>query len=125
MTFALAEVTEVRRAVARVAGDAGLSEGDLEDFVLAVHELVTNAVRHGGGAGEVRLTRSANVLTCQVSDRGPGAGDAVVALPGSTVIGQRGLWLARELAGGLVLDSGPDGVRATISVTVRPWPVGA
>ncbi|MEH1056854.1 ATP-binding protein [Micromonospora sp. CPCC 206171] len=48
-------VTRLRHAVAAAAGAAGLAGSTLEDFVLAVHELVTNVVRHGGGTGQLRL----------------------------------------------------------------------
>ncbi|AXH93468.1 hypothetical protein DVH21_27970 [Micromonospora aurantiaca] len=35
----------------------------------------------GGGGGEVRLWQHHDVLTCQVSDNGPGLGEIAVALP--------------------------------------------
>ena len=76
-----ARVTALRHAVAAAARSAGLVGHGLEDFVLAVHELVTNVVRHGGGSGEVRLWQHHDVLTCQVSDDGPGLGEVAVALP--------------------------------------------
>ncbi|HWH01308.1 MAG TPA: ATP-binding protein, partial [Pilimelia sp.] len=50
-TFDAEQVTELRHAVARCAEESGLSGHPLEDFVLAVNELATNAVRHGGGRG--------------------------------------------------------------------------
>ncbi|MGC4786316.1 ATP-binding protein [Micromonospora sp. DT178] len=76
----------------------------LEDFVLAVHELVTNVVRHGGGSGEVRLFQHSGLLTCQVSDDGPGLGEVDVALPSPGEVGHRGLWLAQQLTKGLMVD---------------------
>lgn len=45
-----ARVTALRHTVAAAARSAGLLGHGLEDFVLAVHELVTRVVRHGGGA---------------------------------------------------------------------------
>jgi anti-sigma regulatory factor (Ser/Thr protein kinase) len=44
-------VVTVRHRVRRHAVDVGLAGDDLDDFVLAVHALVTNAVRRGGGSG--------------------------------------------------------------------------
>ncbi|MFG1846398.1 ATP-binding protein [Micromonospora carbonacea] len=62
----VARVTALRHAVAAAARSAGLAGHGLEDFVLAVHELVTNVVRHGGGSGEVR-----EGMRCQSPPTGP------------------------------------------------------
>ncbi|MEW2376577.1 ATP-binding protein [Micromonospora sp. NPDC047812] len=112
-----ARVTALRHAVAAAARSAGLVGHGLEDFVLAVHELVTNVVRHGGGSGEVRLWQHADLLTCQVSDDGPGLGDVDVALPSPGEVGHRGLWLAQQLTEGLMVDNSGQGT--TASVTAR------
>ena len=45
----------LRAAVAAHGSQAGLSEGQTRDLVLAVHELAANAVRHGAGQGRLRL----------------------------------------------------------------------
>ncbi|MFI7283436.1 ATP-binding protein [Micromonospora chersina] len=87
----------------------------MEDFVLAVHELVTNVVRHGGGSGRLRLLRDVVSLSCQVIDHGPGADYAPIALPRPGIPGHRGLWLAQQLTDSLVIDSGPDGTTATVT----------
>ncbi|OKI86618.1 ATP-binding protein [Micromonospora sp. CB01531] len=108
-------VTRLRHAVAAAAGAAGLAGDGLEDFVLAVHELVTNVVRHGGGSGRLRLLRDAVSLACQVIDDGPGTEDVPIALPRPGTPGHRGLWLAQQLTDSLVIDSGPDGTTATVT----------
>lgn len=74
-------MTALRHAVAAAARSAGLVGHGLEDFVLAVHELVTNVVGPWRGSSEVRLWQHHEVLTCQVSDNGPGLGEMAVALP--------------------------------------------
>ncbi|PWR09016.1 ATP-binding protein [Micromonospora acroterricola] len=112
-----AGVTELRHAVADAARSAGLVGHGLEDFVLAVHELVTNVVRHGGGSGEVRLWQHHDLLTCQVSDNGPGLGEVDVALPSPGEVGHRGLWLAQQLTERLMIDNSGQGT--TASVTAR------
>ncbi|GAB3969808.1 hypothetical protein GCM10027615_24820 [Plantactinospora veratri] len=73
-TFDGDRVTEIRHAVAARAEAAGLSGARLDDFVLAVNELMTNAVRHGGGQGWLRLWRTGEILYCLVSDTGAGIG---------------------------------------------------
>lgn len=110
-------VTRLRHAVSAAAGAAGLAGDALEDFVLAVHELVTNVVRHGGGSGRLRLLRDAASLSCQVIDHGPGTEDVLIALPRPGTPGHRGLWLAQQLTDSLAIDSGPHGT--TVTVTAR------
>lgn len=108
-------VTRLRHAVAAAAGAAGLAGDALEDFVLAVHELVTNVMRHGGGSGRLRLLRDAVSLSCQVTDDGPGTEHVPMALPQPRTPGHRGLWLAQQLTDSLAFDSGPHGTTATVT----------
>lgn len=49
------QLAMLRRSVAKHAADAGLQDGRRQDFVLAVDEVVTNAVRHGGGHGRLEV----------------------------------------------------------------------
>ena len=62
-------VPSLRRRVYAVADRYGMAGDDADDFVTAVNEVMTNAVRHGGGGGELRLWGD-DVLVCEVSDRG-------------------------------------------------------
>ncbi|MEE6309447.1 ATP-binding protein [Plantactinospora veratri] len=117
-TFDGDRVTEIRHAVAARAEAAGLSGARLDDFVLAVNELMTNAVRHGGGQGWLRLWRTGEILYCLVSDTGAGIGadrldDRRRPLP--EIAGGWGLWLARQLSDEMVVDSGPAGTTVRIS----------
>ena len=41
-----------------------------DDLLLAVNELATNSVRHGGGEGVLRAWHDGDSLVCEVSDRG-------------------------------------------------------
>ncbi|MBM0225513.1 ATP-binding protein [Micromonospora sp. ATA51] len=115
-----AALTRLRHAVTAAGGSAGLTGDALEDFVLAVHELVTNVIRHGGGAGELLLRQDGDVLTCRVTDRGPGLDDVVVRLPTPEEAGHRGLWLAQRLSGALVIDHSPGGVTASVTARIKP-----
>jgi anti-sigma regulatory factor (Ser/Thr protein kinase) len=72
-----------------------------EDMVLVAHELATNAVRHGGGRGRLRLWASDGRLWCEVSDGGPGLSDPFrigTAPPAPTMPGGRGLWIVRQMS---------------------------
>lgn len=126
--FTAAGIGEARSLVVHVARCCGLDGDELSDFVLAAQELMTNAVRHGGGWGRIRLYCVGGVLVCVIADRGPGlpgdpatAGMSAPAKPATE--GGRGLWLARQMTGTMHIDSGPSGV--TVAITARtPDPAG-
>ncbi len=72
--FDAGTLPDLRRAVLAEAVAAGLARSDrASDVVLALHELAANAVRHGGGAGRLRMMVTGGALQCEVSDAGPGA----------------------------------------------------
>jgi anti-sigma regulatory factor (Ser/Thr protein kinase) len=89
----------LRWLVGRAADEAGLEPSRAADFVLAVHELATNTVRHGGGRGTLRLWREQDALICEISDAGrldqPLAGRE---RPLAGQPGGRGLWLVNQLS---------------------------
>ncbi|OKI47519.1 ATP-binding protein [Micromonospora sp. CB01531] len=114
--FTAEAVTPLRHLLAARVTAAGLSGDNGDDFVLAVHELVTNAVRHGGGSGHLDLRQVDGVLVCEVTDHGAGSDALPVDLPPVHVPGGRGLWLAHQLTGALMLTRRPDGITATVSV---------
>ncbi|GIF66870.1 hypothetical protein Ais01nite_49050 [Asanoa ishikariensis] len=101
----------VRHKVLDVAGRCRMSGDRLDDFVVAVNEVMTNVVRHGGGNGHLRLWRNSE-LVCQVSDRGPGFEVAPVLRrrkPRPSSSGGLGLWMARRMSDKLTITSGPAG----------------
>ncbi|MEU4445349.1 sensor histidine kinase [Actinosynnema sp. NPDC050801] len=59
-----------RRMVAGFATAAGLTADQVEDLVLAVNELTTNSVVHGGGSGTLLLWREGDAVVCEVRDAG-------------------------------------------------------
>jgi len=120
--FTTPDVTKVRHALRDQLRGAGPADDIVDDFLVAAHELVINAVTHGGGAGVLRLRHGDGVMAVEVSDEGPGfAGGVTPAqlLPAGDVVGGRGLALARMLTEGLVLVSGPGGVSATVLIRIR------
>ncbi|MGC4803584.1 ATP-binding protein [Micromonospora sp. DT233] len=126
--FAQAEVTALRHAVTCHAHAAGLAGQRLDDFVLAVNELITNAVRHGGGRGWLRLWQQPGRLVCEVADHGRGIGAARLddhRRPAPETAGGWGLWLARELSDAMQVETGAAGTTVRISSTVGvPEPAG-
>jgi anti-sigma regulatory factor (Ser/Thr protein kinase) len=101
LDFELGSVTRVRHLVTESARDAGLEGAALEDFVLAVHEALTNAVRHGLPPRGIALWTESGQLICEVSDRGPGIPAKALDLDYPSTrfdFGGRGLWLMNRLA---------------------------
>ncbi|MEH1012837.1 ATP-binding protein [Micromonospora sp. CPCC 206060] len=114
-------VTGLRHDVAGCAQAAGLAGERLDDFVLAVNELITNAVRHGGGQGRLRLWRQPGMLCCEVTDAGPGITPARLddeSRPAPDSTGGWGLWLTRQLSDEMTIDTGPTGTTVRITAAV-------
>jgi serine/threonine-protein kinase RsbW len=113
----LAHIATVRHAVREFAAGNGLPERPRSDFVLAVNELVTNAVQHGGGRGGVRLWRTAGALWCEVSDQGPGIPPNRLDrrwLPPATASGGRGLWLVGRLCDDVAISTSDRGTTVRV-----------
>ena len=66
--------------------------------MLAVNEVATNSIRHGGGRGVLRIWHAAGALVCEVADSGriadPLAGRQ---RPVSGQSGGHGLWLCNQI----------------------------
>jgi anti-sigma regulatory factor (Ser/Thr protein kinase) len=117
-TFARGRITLLRRTIAACAAAEGLAGRRLEDFVVAVNEVTTNAVLHGGGRGRVRLWWQHGRLWCEVADEGPGlppGWSTASPPPAGFEAGGRGLWLTRLLCRHLTIVSGPSGTTVTFA----------
>lgn len=120
----------LRAAVAAHATQAGLPELRVGDIVLAIHELATNAIRHGAGRGRLLISKHDNALHCQVTDDGKPQAARAGTGPDTKATSQEGvfwasekghgLWVVRRVADQLSLQSGPGGTIATASFTLPP-----
>jgi anti-sigma regulatory factor (Ser/Thr protein kinase) len=116
----------LRRDLAVRAADAGLpagSEPALEDFLLAVDEMTTNALRHGRPPVDLRLWVDEKQLVCTVTDRGAGLQDPFIgygpAHGDDLSLGGMGLWLARQLCDHVDITVTGDGVRVRLTTVLR------
>ncbi|MEU5864747.1 ATP-binding protein [Nonomuraea sp. NPDC047529] len=118
--FTLHDVTKLRRAVAEQAENSGLRDGRLEDFVLAVHESVVNAVEHAGGRGHLTLWTVDGVIRSETADQGAGIPQAYLdgaVRPADLTCTGRGIYLIRRLCDLADFRTGPDGT--TVRLTMR------
>jgi anti-sigma regulatory factor (Ser/Thr protein kinase) len=98
LAFASGPLEGLRSFVAREAAEAGFDEARAADLVLAVHELATNSLRHGGGRGTLRVWREPDALVCEVHDGGRIDAPLVGReRPAGGRPDGRGLWLANQL----------------------------
>jgi anti-sigma regulatory factor (Ser/Thr protein kinase) len=116
--FDLGSIVTVRAAVAAHTDRLGLGARSA-DLAVLVHELASNAIRHGGGEGRLRLWTAGGALHCEVSDDGLGLPPGLPLLarrPPLDGVGGRGIWLARALCDHLDLVSTPRGTTVTATV---------
>ena len=114
--FTLSTLRGTRHRVTRHAQDNGLAELPLYRFVVAVNEVITNAVRHGGGTGHLRLWRTHDLLCCRVTDHGAGLPvDYRPHRPDPHDTSGRGLWLVHRTVDNLAIETRPDGTTVTLS----------
>ncbi|BCB90762.1 ATP-binding protein [Phytohabitans suffuscus] len=123
-SFGEGELPAVRHRLEEVARDCHLTGDEAYDWVIAVNELMANAIRHGGGAGHLRVWRDDD-LCCEVTDRGTGfaAGPYLRprARPAPSPDGGLGLWIAQRMTTEMRIESGPSGTVARIR-TPLPGP---
>ncbi|MCF6470923.1 ATP-binding protein [Nonomuraea sp. MG754425] len=118
--FTLQDVTPLRHVVAEQAADCGLRGPRLDDFVLAVHESVVNAVEHAGGWGRFKLWTIDGVIRSETSDRGSGIPESYVngdERPSDSSYTGRGIYLIRRLCDVADFRTGPGGT--TVLLTMR------
>lgn len=98
----------------------GISAEQTEHLLIVAGELATNAIRHGGGSGRLRLWRQSGTLFCQVSDDGPGIADLLVGTspPDQARAGGRGVWICRQLCAELLIERAVPGPGAVVTAVI-------
>jgi anti-sigma regulatory factor (Ser/Thr protein kinase) len=98
LAFDAGSLATVRMFIWGRARDAGLHAVRAGDLVLAIDEVATNSVRHGGGAGRLRVWRDDAAIICEVRDQGHFESPLVGReIPTTDLSGGRGLWLVNQL----------------------------
>lgn len=119
------DLYSLRAAVTAHAHAGGAASSAVDNLLIAVGELASNAIRHGGGAGTLRLWMTGDRLVCEVRDQGPGITDpqlmGLAPVP-PTARGGRGLWIVRQICHDVIIDSGSEGTAVTVSVPTQRVP---
>ncbi|MFI7602322.1 ATP-binding protein [Actinoplanes sp. NPDC049681] len=90
-------------------------------FLLAVSEMMSNAVCHGGGSGRQRIWCTGGALLARISDHGRGiAGGTGPTEPRAGPGAGRGLWLAREVRAGVHVSTSPAGTSVLLRYLLPP-----
>ena len=127
--LAVSDVTNfraLRQAVATSLAGVPAEREETEDFLLAVDEMTSNAVRHGGPPVSLRLWQAEDRIVCTIADGGPGWDDPFAgygpAHGEDLSRGGMGLWLARQLCDHVDISGDParDGsVRVRLTTRLR------
>jgi len=119
LAFGMGGLAAVRHLAYAQAVRAGLRSHRVADFLVAVNEVATNSLRHGGGHGVMRLWRTPSTVVCEVRDEGRIA----QALVGRTrtslhATNGRGLWLVHQLCDLVELRSSAHGTTVRMSMSL-------
>lgn len=107
-----------RALVRRTASQVDMTPERVEEMCLAVSELATNAIMHAQPPATVRAYADGSVLVYEVSDAGPGLADPFAGFlpPNPSQRGGAGLWISRQLADRLEIDSTDHGTTVRLLV---------
>lgn len=113
-----ADLARTRRRVSAWAVTSGLPGEQLERLLLAVNEVVTNAVEHGGGHGEIRLWTDGPIVRCDVTD--PGHMDTPFPgylPPRLTGLRGHGMWVVRQVCDLVEIRTGLPGTQVRLHLS--------
>lgn len=113
--FQGSDLALIRDIVARAAQASRLTGDVADDLALAVHELATNSVIHGGGHGSLVVWDEHDALVVEVLDRGR-IHDPLVGrhLPDPLGESGRGVWMANQLCDFVQVRSGEWGTQVRL-----------
>ncbi|RBY95016.1 sensor histidine kinase [Blastococcus sp. TBT05-19] len=127
--LAVEDVTDfisLRRAIRALLTTVDGPPDLIEDYLLAVDEMTSNAARHGRRPVGVRLWTAPGQLVCTIRDAGAGPTDPFAgygpAHGEDLSAGGMGLWLARQLCNHVALRRHGDGSSVRLSVDWTPSP---
>jgi anti-sigma regulatory factor (Ser/Thr protein kinase) len=113
------DVGEVRAAIRTATADC--SEDFVDQLLLVVSEMVTNAIRHGGGCKAFAAWVDETTVSIRVVDSGPGISDPYAPLrPPDLGVRGVGLWICAHETSRFHVASSPAGGTVATSILQRP-----
>jgi anti-sigma regulatory factor (Ser/Thr protein kinase) len=98
------------RAAVRGTAHDGITPQDVDDLLIAVSEMVTNARRHGRGTVRVRLWAGSDRVVVTVTDQGDGPPNPFAGLlPEKSATGGLGLWITHQSCSHVAFGRDADG----------------
>ena len=121
LAFDARQLAEVRAFTAQAASSTSIGSARREDLVVAVNELATNSIAHGGGRGRLLVWLDGDTLVCEVRDRGHLADPLVGRMrPSADQLAGRGLWLVNNLCDLVQIRSAAeDGTTVRVRMSTR------
>jgi anti-sigma regulatory factor (Ser/Thr protein kinase) len=120
---AITDYTALRHAVRGLLDSVDGPPDVLEDFLMALDEMASNAVRHGRPPAGVRMWTAPGRLVATVHDSGAGLDDPFAgygpAHGADLAHGGMGLWLARQLCDHVAIRRDGDGVSVRLDTAWR------
>ena len=120
VSFRADDLRHLRHAVADWAARAGLPGQRAADFVIAVHEIATNAIRHGSPVARLALHIAGTAAQAEIRDSGrwPQEPPAATAPAGLGM----GLDVARQVCDQLTIHRGATGSTVTLQMNLPDTP---
>jgi anti-sigma regulatory factor (Ser/Thr protein kinase) len=113
----------LRHAVAAELATSTAPRETAEDFLLAIDEMTSNAVRHGRPPVSLRLWTADDRVVCTIADSGPGWDDPFAgygpAHGDDLSRGGMGLWLARQLCDHVDITQNAAGTAVRLTIRLR------
>jgi anti-sigma regulatory factor (Ser/Thr protein kinase) len=112
------DLSSLRQFVVDEARQAGITGSKLQELEWVANEIATNVLQHADGTAMVRAWSEPEAFVCEISDRGPGLKDPLVAHlpPSADQEGPSGLWLAHQLCDVVEIHSSASGVTTRLHV---------
>ena len=122
LRFGADDLRQVRRMTAQWAARAGLRDSRADDFVIAVNEIATNAVRYGSPAARLLLRVTGEKMAeAEVRDVGRWQARTRTA-PATAERGGMGLPLVRRVCDAVEIRAGDDGTTVTLRMRLHLTP---
>jgi anti-anti-sigma factor len=120
--FDFERLSAIRQQLSRYAAGSSMPEHEQYKLLLAATEVMTNAVRHGGGSGRIVVTGRDSRIFLEISDRGHGIPRRFRERPRPRPgrIGLYGLWLVRQICERVDIDTGPGGTTVRLTFAFTP-----